>query len=168
MDLDEFVRNTLRMAVEKDPEDAAAALNLGLFLFDQDRMQEATPYLEKARQVGNPSDQAFLTALIRQGEIRAKMDALWKAATIARLAPRQETSWLSSKPCRLDDLESAAFRRWIDRMRERPRLTRKLWEWCYIAQALYEREMLGPGKRGLSGARRRCRSHDRIQCFIGG
>ncbi len=34
--------SALRLAVEKDPEDAAAALNLGLFLFNQDRMQEAT------------------------------------------------------------------------------------------------------------------------------
>lgn len=29
------------------------------------------------------------------------------------------------------------------------RMHRKIWEWCFIAQALYEREMLKPGRRGL-------------------
>jgi SAM-dependent methyltransferase len=29
---------------------------------------------------------------------------------------------------------------------------RKLWEWCYIAQALWERGLLAPGKRGLGFA----------------
>jgi 2-polyprenyl-3-methyl-5-hydroxy-6-metoxy-1,4-benzoquinol methylase len=34
-------------------------------------------------------------------------------------------------------------------MGERPRLHRKQWEFAYIAQALFERGMLVPGKRGL-------------------
>jgi SAM-dependent methyltransferase len=33
-----------------------------------------------------------------------------------------------------------------------PHLHRKLWEWCYIAQALSERGMLHPGRRGLGFA----------------
>jgi SAM-dependent methyltransferase len=33
-----------------------------------------------------------------------------------------------------------------------PHLHRKLWEWCYIAQVLSERDMLRPGRRGLGFA----------------
>src|SRR5262249_38291312 len=41
------------------------------------------------------------------------------------------------------------FRRWVPRLYTHFRLHRKLWEFCYIAQALEERGMLGPGRRGL-------------------
>jgi hypothetical protein len=37
-------------------------------------------------------------------------------------------------------------------MGEPGRLNRKIWEWCYIAQALQERGMLQPGRRGLGFA----------------
>jgi SAM-dependent methyltransferase len=37
-------------------------------------------------------------------------------------------------------------------MGERHKLHRKLWEWCFIAQALSERDMLRPGRRGLGFA----------------
>jgi 2-polyprenyl-3-methyl-5-hydroxy-6-metoxy-1,4-benzoquinol methylase len=59
---------------------------------------------------------------------------------------------LVSSLCRQDQLESAAFRAWAERMREPPRMHRKTWEFCYIAQALHERGMLRPGMRGLGFA----------------
>ena len=34
-------------------------------------------------------------------------------------------------------------------MKEPPRLHRKLWEFCYIDEALYERGLLAPGETGL-------------------
>jgi hypothetical protein len=55
-------------------------------------------------------------------------------------------------------LDSTAFRAWAERLRTpweritgglKPRWHRKLWEWCYIAQALSERGLLRPGRRGL-------------------
>jgi SAM-dependent methyltransferase len=46
-------------------------------------------------------------------------------------------------------MESADFRRWCERLGHPFGLHRKFWEHCYIAQALHERGMLRPGRRGL-------------------
>lgn len=56
---------------------------------------------------------------------------------------------LKSNLCNQAQLESERFRYWASRMTNHYRLHRKLWELCYIAQALDERGMLQPGKRGL-------------------
>jgi hypothetical protein len=64
---------------------------------------------------------------------------------------------LQSCLCTQAQMESPIFRPWIDKLRPswdrltglRTHLHRKLWEWCYIAQALKERDMLRPGRRGL-------------------
>ena len=146
------IEDSLRRELERNPGNTEAILKLGMFLFNRDREEEAIPFLARARHSVGDSDQAFLTNLIRQSETRRKVDALWKAATIARLAPTTIPAMLLSKPCRQSDLETPAFGHWIAQMRETPRLTRKLWEWCYTAQALHERGVLGPGKRGLGFA----------------
>ncbi len=63
------------------------------------------------------------------------------------------TAKLRSCLCTQAQLESAAFRTWAARMGEPPnRMHRKVWEWCYIAQGLFERNMLQPGRRGLGFA----------------
>jgi hypothetical protein len=49
-------------------------------------------------------------------------------------------------------LESDAFRFWIDSLKEDWHYHRKLWEWAYICQALYERGLLKEGKRGVAFA----------------
>ena len=60
---------------------------------------------------------------------------------------------LTSMPCTQAQLESAVFRRWAAALGERPgHLHRKIWEWCFIAQALDERGLLAPGRRGLGFA----------------
>jgi hypothetical protein len=59
---------------------------------------------------------------------------------------------LKSCPCTQAQLQSEALQQWIPRLRESPSLHRKLWEWCYICQALSERDMLRPGRRGLGFA----------------
>ncbi len=41
------------------------------------------------------------------------------------------------------------YRFWTRAIKERPRYHRKQWEFAYISQALYERGMLAPGRRGL-------------------
>lgn len=42
------------------------------------------------------------------------------------------------------------YRFWAAAMKERPRFMRKQWEFVFIAQALFERGMLQPGRRGLA------------------
>lgn len=60
---------------------------------------------------------------------------------------------LSSCVCTQRQLQSKQFRDWAVRMKENPDyLHRKLWEFFYIAQALDERGMLRPGRRGLGFA----------------
>ena len=59
---------------------------------------------------------------------------------------------LDSRLCRAEDLESVSFRDWAARLGEPHRLHRKLWEFCYLCQALSERGMLQPGRRGLGFA----------------
>jgi hypothetical protein len=66
---------------------------------------------------------------------------------------------LHSQLCSQESLASPELRAWADRLRpmwnprgEDPRpfmLHRKMWEWLFIAQALSERGLLGPGRTGL-------------------
>ena len=63
------------------------------------------------------------------------------------------TQPLRSCPCSQAQLESAAFQGWLARMHDtRHTMHRKGWEHAYIAQALAERDMLRPGRRGLGFA----------------
>jgi SAM-dependent methyltransferase len=49
-------------------------------------------------------------------------------------------------------MESSVIGQWCEQMGFQPWLNRKLWEYGYIAQALHERGMLQPGRRGLGFA----------------
>lgn len=49
-------------------------------------------------------------------------------------------------------LESEPFQAWARRLAREPGANRKTWEFCFIAQALWERGMLAPGRRGLGFA----------------
>lgn len=56
---------------------------------------------------------------------------------------------LQSKLPHRDDFDAEYYRRWTDEIKEPPDFRRKQWEFVVIAQALFERGMLAPGKRGL-------------------
>lgn len=55
---------------------------------------------------------------------------------------------LRSCVCTQRQMETPEFRVWAARMGD-TRMHRKVWEWCFIAEALAERGWLGPGRRGL-------------------
>jgi SAM-dependent methyltransferase len=60
---------------------------------------------------------------------------------------------LKSEACTQRRIQSSAFRYWAMCLREKPAfLHRKLWEWCFITQALHERGMLDEGRQGLGFA----------------
>jgi hypothetical protein len=68
-------------------------------------------------------------------------------------SPPRTAAPLQSQACTRHQIESPAFLYWARRLGERPGgLHRKLWEWCFITQALYERGFLSEGKRGLGFA----------------
>lgn len=66
---------------------------------------------------------------------------------------------LESQLCKLSSLTSPELLAWSDRLRStwdpdrtdpKPLIVhRKMWEWLFICQALFERGMLQPGRRGL-------------------
>ena len=60
---------------------------------------------------------------------------------------------LASGLCRQNQLTSPAFRYWLNELgRSTVRMHRKLWELAYVTQALYERDCLRPGMKGLGFA----------------
>ena len=65
---------------------------------------------------------------------------------------RDDSRQLISQLCRYETLNSATFRRWAETLDEPWRPHRKLWELAFICQALEERDMLQPGRRGLGFA----------------
>jgi glycosyltransferase involved in cell wall biosynthesis len=65
----------------------------------------------------------------------------------ANLAPRR--IGLRSKPSTQADLESDWVAYWCSELKIPRVFHRKLWEYAYVLQALYEHDMLGPGFQGL-------------------
>ena len=56
---------------------------------------------------------------------------------------------LVSQLCTQSQFESEALKRWLRELQEEPRFHSKQWEYAYILQALSEREMMQPGRKGL-------------------
>jgi SAM-dependent methyltransferase len=110
-----------------------------------------------------------------QAEIKAKLDALAQSRDAAtetvaildiknlgyeigrRLAeenlsivPTQpDYSRLRSKVCTQDDFATDWLRYWCGELHTTPYYHRKIWELCYVAQALFAAGKLVPGSRGL-------------------
>ncbi len=59
---------------------------------------------------------------------------------------------LRSQLCTEVQFCSPTYRAWCEKIIEPQILHRKVWEYYYICQGLYEREMLTPGRRGLGFA----------------
>ncbi|WP_431282012.1 SAM-dependent methyltransferase [Humitalea sp. 24SJ18S-53] len=59
---------------------------------------------------------------------------------------------LGGQICRQADIESEWLRFWCGQLHCMPLYHRKLWEDCFAVQALWEAEMLQPGRRGLGFA----------------
>lgn len=54
-----------------------------------------------------------------------------------------------SQACTQAQMEEPRYAYWCGEIRERPRMHRKQWEFCYILQALQSHGMLEEGRRGL-------------------
>ena len=54
-----------------------------------------------------------------------------------------------SELCKGQDIIAPWYRRWCDELKEKPVWHRKQWEFIFILQALWERDCLAAGKRGL-------------------
>ncbi len=95
--------------------------------------------------------EAIAKCLIESSEFSKKHGVLTELDT--GVCPPYGVVMLHCQACTQAQLESAAFRYWATRLGEMPgMLHRKLWEWCFITQALYERGMLREDCRGLGFA----------------
>lgn len=54
-----------------------------------------------------------------------------------------------SELCKAQDWQTPWFQRWCKEMGDTPRYHRKQWEFVYVMQALWERDCISPGKKGL-------------------
>jgi hypothetical protein len=80
-------------------------------------------------------------------------DLVHKKVTPGTISEPINVKKLVCRPCTQKQLESSSFRYWAGKLHERPGyLHRKLWEWCFITQALHERGMLHTGRKGLGFA----------------
>ncbi|HLP89109.1 MAG TPA: class I SAM-dependent methyltransferase [Nostocaceae cyanobacterium] len=70
-----------------------------------------------------------------------------KLTTPDNLSPQKVN--LKSKACQQQDIESDWFLYWCQQLKTPAIYHRKLWEFCYILQALYEYDLLTPGRKGL-------------------
>lgn len=62
---------------------------------------------------------------------------------------RDGVARIRSGVCTYEQLTAPWYEHWCSAMRLAPVVHRKQWEWAYIAQALDERGLLAPGRRGL-------------------
>lgn len=67
----------------------------------------------------------------------------------ARKVSRPPQQALASKPCTQTDMESDWVAYWARELKSPVRYHRKLWEFCYIAHALWQSGKLKPGNSGL-------------------
>jgi 2-polyprenyl-3-methyl-5-hydroxy-6-metoxy-1,4-benzoquinol methylase len=54
-----------------------------------------------------------------------------------------------SQTCTQNQFSEDAYTYWCEQIREKPRLHRKQWEFCYVAQAFATYGMLAPGRKGI-------------------
>lgn len=76
----------------------------------------------------------------------------WSLLDFPKARRRLAKVTLTSCLCTRAQMESEAFRYWIQACRMPWTLCRKFWEFAFIAQALYERGCLREGKKGLGFA----------------
>jgi len=112
----------------------------------------------------DPDGMEHFNGLVRDGNIDAtelaqmflrSPEFMMKAGRVSGIAMDSPAASpvLNCRACTRRDIETANFRYWASRLGLRPGgLHRKAWEWCFISQALYERNVLGPGRRGLGFA----------------
>lgn len=99
---------------------------------------------------------ARLEVLSRELRLLARQATLppahaWKGGPTPNvgLAEPAEPATMRSTLCRQESFETEWFAAWLKRLGHGPRYHRKLWEFCFICQALKERGSIRPGAKGL-------------------
>jgi SAM-dependent methyltransferase len=83
------------------------------------------------------------------GRMSLPPQSSWKGKPGLKPGGPAESAFPTSTICRQKDFEEPYFSYWSERIGHTPVYTRKLWEFVYICQALFERGLLQHGARGL-------------------
>jgi SAM-dependent methyltransferase len=83
------------------------------------------------------------------GQLSLPPTADWAGRLKPGADPRDMMIFPHSTLCRQDSFETPYFPYWAAQLGQGLRYHRKLWEFVFICQALYERGMIIPGMRGL-------------------
>ncbi len=75
--------------------------------------------------------------------------ALWQSALSQVPSPPEGPIFATGETCRQDSFQRPEFAYWTQRLGQSLRYHRKLWEFVFICQAAWERDLLRPGARGL-------------------
>ena len=91
-----------------------------------------------------------------QATVRSNVKALgyqYARSLLKNLSPPENLSpvkvGLASKACQQEDIESDWFAYWCQQLQVPIVYHRKMWEFCYILQVLYDYDLLKSGVRGL-------------------
>ena len=85
--------------------------------------------------------------LIQQLDVnRARLQIL---AELKSAATKPTLTHPISQPCTAGQIDESPYRYWCSRMGLQPLYNRKVWEFCFILQALVTRDMMRSGRRGL-------------------
>ncbi len=80
-------------------------------------------------------------------------EVLWQGTpTLLQAGAPEEMIFSNGQLCRANSFRQPYFSYWTQELRDNLRYHRKLWEFVFVCQALYERGMIAEGKRGLGFA----------------
>lgn len=105
-----------------------------------------------------PGDVARLSAALEEhrremrlllGQLGLPDPALWRAKPDPIVGAPSQNAFPNASVCRQDSFETPHFAYWTARLGEGLRYHRKLWEFVFVCQSLWERGAVRPGARGL-------------------
>lgn len=113
-------------------------------------IQKLKRYFKELRESSDKTNEKLDLLLQRtQSNERGPNNSL---ADVKAKLERDADKLLTSGICKEIDFTRPWFSRWSEELKENPRLHRKLWEFTFICQALFERGQLTTGKKGLGFA----------------
>jgi SAM-dependent methyltransferase len=106
---------------------------------------------------GNQPQYSYLNLRLRDYELAIlniknlgyELGRILAERELQRPQTEPSTTQLKSKLCTQSDFESDWLRYWCQEIRTVPFYHRKLWEFCFICQALFVEGALTPGRKGL-------------------
>lgn len=102
---------------------------------------------EKSKQLDDIQEK--LTQLVSEKKGRGPLQTPEIVSSYVELAKEKR---LTSALCKEIDFKMSWYLHWCEELKQTPRLHRKQWEFVYILQALFERDLLKKGKKALGFA----------------